>query len=404
MEPPAASASERLITEDEDADKPSSTAEARSTSNSEMGRRSTSLRDVLASPTASLRDLTLVLRQTRFLQGRRVALGAAIMNVMNCIMGSGILALPNVMSENGVVLYVVLQLLMMLAVDFSLHLLVAASAAQRVTSYEELGDKAYGFRGKLAVCLSIFVNNNASILSYLIVVGDLAPTLMLQFTGGRVGMRDSRTFLMTILTCAVIAPLSVASSTRIGVLGYASFLSFTVMLLLCALAAVEFWKLPCGPRTCQPVVLATPGLGTVLALPTLSFAFVCHTAFLPVLQLVELRPVGRPRPSRPPEASRGSGRSYAPQSAASAAWKLAAAPAAHLSSLPRQGASTFDEQVLRELSEADHIGRSRRPPWRRSVVGHVAIGLAGAMYLQTAGSKCRPPCLRTPPHRPPWAL
>jgi amino acid permease len=134
-------------------------------------------------------------------------------------------------------------------------------------------------------------------------------------------MWGSRTFLMTILTCAVIAPLSVASSTRIGILGYASFLSFTVMLLLCALAAVEYWKLPCGPRTCQPVALATPGLGTVLALPTLSFAFVCHTAFLP---------------------------------------------------------------VLRELSEADHIGRSRRPPWRRSVVGHVAIGLAGAMYLWTA--------------------
>ena len=43
-----------------------------------------------------------------------------------------------------------------------------------------------------------------------------------------------------------------------------------------------------------------------------------------------LRPARGRRPIRPPAASKGSGRSHAPRSAASAAWKLAVASAARL--------------------------------------------------------------------------
>ena len=89
------------------------------------------------------------------MQGRRVSLLSSVMNVMNAIMGSGILALPSVMAEVGMAVYVLLQLTMMGIVDFSLHLLVCACRARNVYSYEELGEAAFGINGKRFVCLTI---------------------------------------------------------------------------------------------------------------------------------------------------------------------------------------------------------------------------------------------------------
>ena len=278
--------------------------------------RSATIKDMLLAPSVSLHAL---MRRTTLLQGKRIALVSAVLNVMNCIMGSGILALPSVMAENGIVVYIVLQLLMMIAVDFSLHLLVAASRAQAVISYEELGVKAFGFPGKVAVCLSIVVNNKAAILSYLIVAGDIAPTLSQELIRRTGSLWEDRTFLLCLLTAAIISPLALASSRKIGVLAYCSLLSFCVMVLLCVLSTVEYAALPCASHVVPE--MATPGLHTALALPTLSFSFVCHTAFLP---------------------------------------------------------------VLRELGEADDLGRATRPPWRRSIVGHAAIALAGCMYMWAA--------------------
>ena len=71
-------------------------------------------------------------RETSFIQGRKTSLTVAVLNVMNAIMGSGILALPSVMAENGIALYVGLQVGIMVIVDFSLHLLVRASLNRKV--------------------------------------------------------------------------------------------------------------------------------------------------------------------------------------------------------------------------------------------------------------------------------
>ena len=134
----------------------SSTSDVLRNSSSTPRFSSPSMKDFLLSPTATLSNL---MRQTTLLQGRRVALFAAVLNVMNAIMGSGILALPSVMAENGWLLYVGLQLALMVAVDFSLHLLVAACKAQGVISYEEWRSfliKSGMSREKVAQLLELF--------------------------------------------------------------------------------------------------------------------------------------------------------------------------------------------------------------------------------------------------------
>ena len=103
-------------------------------------------------------------RKTTFIQGRKASLVIATLNVMNAIMGSGILALPSVMAENGLVLYIGLQLGIMVIVDFSLHLLVRSALARNAFSYEKLGIEAFGSRGRVLVCLTIVVQNMLSLI------------------------------------------------------------------------------------------------------------------------------------------------------------------------------------------------------------------------------------------------
>ena len=293
-------------------------------------------------------------RKTTFIQGRKASLVIATLNVMNAIMGSGILALPSVMAENGLVLYIGLQLGIMVIVDFSLHLLVRSALARNAFSYEKLGIEAFGSRGRVLVCLTIVVQNMGAILSYMIVVGDLAPVL-LSFFLPHVPADERRALLMALFVLGVSMPL--ACSPKLGLLGYTSFLCFLVMLNLCVLAFVEHARLCLGGSSsssssstvaddhlyfsaaaydgaggnhtggggggelCPAIALATPGLGVARALPTLCFSFVCHTTYLPVLD---------------------------------------------------------------ELTGADALGRSRRPAWRVATVGHVAIGLAGCLYMWAA--------------------
>lgn len=312
--------------------------------------------DLLATPLAgdleASSDPRSLARQTSFIQGRKISLVVATLNVMNAIMGSGILALPSVMAENGLVQYICLQVIIMLIVDFSLHLLVRSSLARNVYSYEKLGIEAFGERGRVLVSLTIIVQNTGAILSYMIVVGDLAPVLLSSFLPDSPD-GERRALLMAIFVLGLSLPL--ACLPKLGLLGYSSFFCFCVMLNLCILTAVEHAKLcgaseddgngtssldllswqqtsmaeadaapPSAPdagEICPAIELAKPGLGIARALPTLCFSFVCHTAFLPVLD---------------------------------------------------------------ELTAADKIGRTRRPGWRIATVGHCAITLAGCLYMWAA--------------------
>ena len=120
-------------------------------------------------------------RRTTFLQGRRIAFAVAVLNIMNAIMGAAILALPYWMAQNGVVLYLVLQLGVMIAVDLSLQMLVSSSREQRVFTYEGLGKAAFGRPGKVLVCIAIMVQNVGAIVSYLVVLADLGCSSLHSF-------------------------------------------------------------------------------------------------------------------------------------------------------------------------------------------------------------------------------
>nr|XP_038967935.1 probable sodium-coupled neutral amino acid transporter 6 isoform X8 [Rattus norvegicus] len=101
--------------------------------------------------------------------------GLSVFNVMNAIMGSGILGLAYVMANTGILGFSFLLLLVALLASYSVHLLLAMCIHTAVTSYEDLGLFAFGLPGKVVVAGTIIIQNIGAMSSYLLIIKTELP-------------------------------------------------------------------------------------------------------------------------------------------------------------------------------------------------------------------------------------
>eukprot|EP01065_Artemidia_motanka_P035503 TRINITY_DN43407_c0_g1_i1.p1 TRINITY_DN43407_c0_g1~~TRINITY_DN43407_c0_g1_i1.p1 ORF type:complete len:532 (+),score=189.32 TRINITY_DN43407_c0_g1_i1:65-1660(+) len=235
-------------------------------------------------------------RKTSFVQGRKVAIMTSVFNLLNAILGSGVLGLPYVMQASGVGLFIALILTMAVLVDFSLQLLLAAALTTNTRNYGKLGELAMGPWGGRAVCLTIVFQNAGGIISYFTVVKDVVGDVM-QLVVSSDSIWANRDF-MAVLCCVALA-FPIALSPRIGFLGYAGLVSFATFMWF---GFFVIGKLAVQGSYCDDdctVYYFHPTLDTFLAVPTMCFSFVCHTTVLPVAEeLEEADKAGRSRRQR----------------------------------------------------------------------------------------------------------
>ncbi|XP_076778130.1 solute carrier family 38 member 6 isoform X3 [Arvicanthis niloticus] len=178
--------------------------------------------------------------------------GLSVFNMMNAIMGSGILGLAYVMANTGILGFSVLLLLVALLASYSVHLL-------------------------LAMCIH---------------------------TGGGGGHHNNSEYwrswyldgqmLLIIICVGIVFPLSLLP--KIGFLGYTSSLSFFFMVFFALVVIIKKWAVPCpvtlncinavfqisnATDDCRPKLFRF-SKESVYAIPTMAFSFLCHTSVLPV--------------------------------------------------------------------------------------------------------------------------
>eukprot|EP01063_Lacrimia_lanifica_P001701 TRINITY_DN1087_c0_g5_i1.p1 TRINITY_DN1087_c0_g5~~TRINITY_DN1087_c0_g5_i1.p1 ORF type:complete len:626 (+),score=234.43 TRINITY_DN1087_c0_g5_i1:83-1879(+) len=245
-------------------------------------------------------------RKTTWAQGRAPSMAFAIFNLVNAILGSGILALPYVMRGSGIVLFSIILCIMIVIVEYSLQLLISAALTTRIrgemVSYERLGSLAWGEKGRLLISFMIILQNSGAICSYFRVFEDVIGTLMALVVDPDDHpdslLLNSR-FMTFMVACLVFFP----SCTReIGVLGQLGVVALALIFFFVGFVIQRYASLPyeetCAaaapvaighllgnstslPATCD-LQYVHPTLDTFLALPTFCFAFVCHTSVLPV--------------------------------------------------------------------------------------------------------------------------
>ncbi|XP_064809756.1 probable sodium-coupled neutral amino acid transporter 6 [Oncorhynchus masou masou] len=223
---------------------------------------------------------------------------SSVFNLMNAIMGSGILGLAYAMANTGIVGFCILLLLVSSLAAYSIHLLLKLCDQTGITSYEDLGGRALQRPGKVLVGVSILIQNIGAMSSYMFILKTELPAAIASFlspeTSGGAWYEDGKTLLILMTVCVV---LPLALLPKIGFLGYTSSLAFLFILFFTVVVVVKKSAIPCplpsnvtlsinqvsnsSESECTPKLFVISSK-SAYTIPTLAFSFLCHTAVLPI--------------------------------------------------------------------------------------------------------------------------
>lgn len=225
---------------------------------------------------------------------------SSVFNLMNAIMGSGILGLAYAMASTGIVGFCLLLILVSSLAAYSIHLLLKLCDQTGINSYEELGQKALKKPGKVLVGMAILIQNIGAMSSYLFILKSELPaaisSLLNAENTGSAWYEDGR-LLLIIVTVCVVLPLALLP--KIGFLGYTSSIAFVFMLYFTVVIVLKKWSIPCplphnvtahsdtqkvsngSDSECTPKLFVL-SIKSAYAIPTMAFSFLCHTAILPI--------------------------------------------------------------------------------------------------------------------------
>uniref|UniRef100_UPI0037E91424 sodium-coupled neutral amino acid transporter 4 n=1 Tax=Semicossyphus pulcher TaxID=241346 RepID=UPI0037E91424 len=172
--------------------------------------------------------------------------GMSVFNLSNAIMGSGILGLSYAMANTGIVLFLILLVGVAILSLYSVHLLLMTSKEGGSLIYEKLGERAFGWPGKMAAFGSIIMQNIGAMSSYLFIVKYELPEVIRAFLGlekisGEWYMDGN--YLVVIVSIGIILPLSLLKN--LGYLGYTSGFSLTCMVFFLGVVIYKKTQLPC---------------------------------------------------------------------------------------------------------------------------------------------------------------
>ncbi|XP_074852413.1 solute carrier family 38 member 6 isoform X2 [Carettochelys insculpta] len=225
-----------------------------------------------------------------------VSFGFSVFNLMNAIMGSGILGLSYAMANTGIIGFSILLLIVASLAAYSVFLLLSMCIQTAVTSYEDLGLFAFGSPGKVLVASTIIIQNIGAMSSYLLIVKSELPGAIAGFMSGHDSgswYLDGRVLLLITSVC-IVFPLALLP--KIGFLGYTSSLSFFFMVYFALVVVIKKWSIPCPLTLNSPTEILQISNSTedckaklfhftkksAYAIPTMAFSFLCHTSVLPI--------------------------------------------------------------------------------------------------------------------------
>nr|XP_012997788.1 putative sodium-coupled neutral amino acid transporter 11 [Cavia porcellus] len=176
---------------------------------------------------------------------------AAVFNVVNSIIGSGIIGLPYSMKQAGFPLGILLLFWVSYITDFSLVLLIKGGALSGTDTYQSLVNRTFGFTGYLLLSILQFLYPFIAMISYNIIAGDTLSKVFQRIPGvDPENLFIGRHFIIVLSTISCTLPLSLYRD--IAKLG----------------------KSPLIPKTEDAWVFAKPN--AIQAVGVMSFALICH--------------------------------------------------------------------------------------------------------------------------------
>jgi len=212
--------------------------------------------------------------------GKTTPFSLCVFNLMNAILGSGILGLANAAANLGVVLFTIMLVSVAALAFNSIRLLLELCDYTGKSSYEAIGKRAFGTSGKFVTAISIFIHTMGAMCSFLFIVKYELPEVIRVLVGA--GQCDMAWYLngdmlVMVVTVLVIVPLS--SARNIGFLGYTSGLAMACMIIFTGVVIGEHWYIPCPIRAHATDIVEATTAATLLnsSLPSLNSSSLLST-------------------------------------------------------------------------------------------------------------------------------
>ncbi|XP_021779371.2 putative sodium-coupled neutral amino acid transporter 11 isoform X6 [Papio anubis] len=194
---------------------------------------------------------------------------AALFNVVNSIIGSGIIGLPYSMKQAGFPLGILLLFWVSYVTDFSLVLLIKGGALSGTNTYQSLVNKTFGFPGYILLSVLQFLYPFIAMISYNIIAGDTLSKVFQRIPGvDPENVFIGRHFIIGLSTVTFTLPLSLYRN--IAKLGKVSLISTGLTTLILGIVMARAISLgPHIPKTEDAWVFAKPN--AIQAVGVMSF-------------------------------------------------------------------------------------------------------------------------------------
>ncbi|ORZ08194.1 transmembrane amino acid transporter protein-domain-containing protein [Absidia repens] len=210
-------------------------------------------------------------------------------NLANTILGTGMLAMPSAMASVGLLPGVFVIVLSAVASGLGLYLLscCARKTKGRHASFFAISKLTWP---KMAVVfdLAIAIKCFGVAVSYLIIMGDLMPQVVLSFSkeAENIALLMDRRFWITLLMATAVLPLSFLR--KLDSLKYTSVVALIAVVYLCAIVMDYYWFsddfVPPPPDSVEWFTFSTKFFSY---LPVFVFAFTCHQNIFSVYNELE---------------------------------------------------------------------------------------------------------------------
>lgn len=131
-----------------------------------------------------------------------------LMNLLNCLLGAGILSVPNSFNSAGIVVSIVLILLIAILSYIASMINIKLNAKYECQGFDELVEKLMGNIGSISYSIIVLFFNFASMLAYLIIGGDTI-TSWLSFAGIDINHFYYRLVMIFIYSLIIPIPLMI---------------------------------------------------------------------------------------------------------------------------------------------------------------------------------------------------
>ena len=209
-------------------------------------------------------------------------------NMVNSIVGSGVIGMPYAMATCGLPAGILLLTLVASITACTMQMIVSCGVKLGALDYEAVM-ASFGPRGRLAVLASMVLLTTGAMISYVVIIGDTVGTIVAEERPSQ----GSRAAIIAVFSSTIVLPLCLLRD--MAMLSSSSFLSLLAEVLLVLIvagaapgSAREQGITESGaddPYAFARMVTLPKGLGVI------SFAFVCqHSCFIIRNSLIDPTP------------------------------------------------------------------------------------------------------------------